>query len=88
MLYVEDGWIIFVLEDKLLVKLLSVEGFDFKFKGMLLLGGVESWVCMVDFEIGDFVLCDFDMMDMFVDSFWYFLWFLLLNSDIVVFDLV
>lgn len=86
MLHAEDGRIIPVSEDKLPVKLPSVEGLDLKPKGTSPLGGAESWVRTVDPETGDPVLRDPDTMDTFVDSSWYFLRFLSPNSDSVAFD--
>ena len=86
MLHAEDGRIIPVSEDKLPVKLPSVEGLDLKPKGTSPLGGAESWVRTVDPETGDPVLRDPDTMDTFVDSSWYFLRFLSPNSDTVAFD--
>ncbi|WP_217184223.1 leucine--tRNA ligase [Streptomyces sp. AC495_CC817] len=86
MLHAEDGRIIPVPEDKLPVKLPSVEGLDLKPKGTSPLGAAESWVRTVDPETGDPVLRDPDTMDTFVDSSWYFLRFLSPNSDVVAFD--
>ncbi len=48
MLHAEDGSIIPVSEDKLPVKLPSVEGLDLKPKGTSPLGGAESWVRTTD----------------------------------------
>ncbi|MCI1019986.1 leucine--tRNA ligase [Microbacterium sp. C5A9] len=86
MLHAEDGSIIAVPEDKLPVKLPSVEGLDLKPKGTSPLGGAESWVRTVDPVSGEPVLRDPDTMDTFVDSSWYFLRFLSPNSDTVAFD--
>ncbi|MFB8190823.1 leucine--tRNA ligase [Microbacterium sp. NPDC055988] len=86
MLHAEDGSIIPVPEDKLPVKLPSVEGLDLKPKGTSPLGGAESWVRTTDPATGDPVLRDPDTMDTFVDSSWYFLRFLSPNSDTVAFD--
>ncbi|WP_396654171.1 leucine--tRNA ligase [Microbacterium sp.] len=86
MLHAEDGSIIPVPEDKLPVKLPSVEGLDLKPKGTSPLGGAESWVRTVDPVSGEPVLRDPDTMDTFVDSSWYFLRFLSPNSDTVAFD--
>ncbi|WP_226532979.1 leucine--tRNA ligase [Microbacterium paraoxydans] len=86
MLHAEDGSIIPVPEDKLPVKLPSVEGLDLKPKGTSPLGGAESWVRTTDPQTGDPVLRDPDTMDTFVDSSWYFLRFLSPNSDTVAFD--
>lgn len=86
MLHAEDGSIIPVSEDKLPVKLPSVEGLDLKPKGTSPLGGAESWVRTTDPQTGDPVLRDPDTMDTFVDSSWYFLRFLSPNSDTVAFD--
>jgi leucyl-tRNA synthetase len=86
MLHTEDGRIIPVPEDKLPVKLPSVEGLDLSPKGTSPLGAAESWVRTTDPETGDPVLRDTDTMDTFVDSSWYFLRFLSPNSDTVAFD--
>nr|WP_194763331.1 leucine--tRNA ligase [Microbacterium sp. UFMG61] len=86
MLHAEDGSIMPVPEDKLPVKLPSVEGLDLKPKGTSPLGGAESWVRTVDPVSGEPVLRDPDTMDTFVDSSWYFLRFLSPNSDTVAFD--
>uniref|UniRef100_UPI00144403D2 class I tRNA ligase family protein n=1 Tax=Microbacterium sp. K36 TaxID=2305439 RepID=UPI00144403D2 len=86
MLHAEDGRIIPVPEDRLPVKLPSVEGLDLKPKGTSPLGGAESWVRTTDPETGDPVLRDPDTMDTFVDSSWYFLRFLSPNSDTQAFD--
>lgn len=86
MLHAEDGSIIPVTEDKLPVRLPSVEGLDLKPKGTSPLGGAESWVRTVDPGSGEPVLRDPDTMDTFVDSSWYFLRFLTPNSDTMAFD--
>ncbi|MFF7292786.1 leucine--tRNA ligase [Microbacterium sp. NPDC008134] len=86
MLHTEDGDIIPVAEDKLPVRLPSIEGLDLKPKGTSPLGGAEGWVRTVDPETGEPVLRDPDTMDTFVDSSWYFLRFLSPNSDQVAFD--
>nr|WP_201470033.1 leucine--tRNA ligase [Microbacterium hydrocarbonoxydans] len=86
MLHAEDGSIIPVPEDKLPVKLPSVEGLDLKPKGTSPLGGAESWVRTVDPVSGEPVLRDPDTMDTFVDSSWYFLRFLSPHSDTMAFD--
>ncbi|MEN0022242.1 MAG: leucine--tRNA ligase [Microbacterium sp.] len=86
MLHAEDGSIVPVQEDKLPVKLPSVEGLDLKPKGTSPLGGAESWVRTIDPVSGDPMLRDPDTMDTFVDSSWYFLRFLSPNSDTEAFD--
>ena len=86
MLHGEDGGIVPVAEDKLPVRLPSVEGLDLKPKGTSPLGGAENWVRTVDPETGEPMLRDPDTMDTFVDSSWYFLRFLSPNSDTVAFD--
>ena len=86
MLHAEDGSIIPVAEDKLPVRLPSIEGLDLKPKGTSPLGGAEGWVRTVDPATGEPVLRDPDTMDTFVDSSWYFLRFLSPNSDQVAFD--
>lgn len=86
MLHAEDGSIVPVPEDKLPVRLPSIEGLDLKPKGTSPLGGAEGWVRTVDPETGEPVLRDPDTMDTFVDSSWYFLRFLSPNSDQVAFD--
>ena len=86
MLHAEDGSIVPVQEDKLPVRLPSVEGLDLKPKGTSPLGGAESWVRTIDPVSGDPMLRDPDTMDTFVDSSWYFLRFLSPNSDTEAFD--
>ncbi|UNK72243.1 leucine--tRNA ligase [Microbacterium sp. H1-D42] len=86
MLHLQDGEVVPVPEDRLPVRLPSVEGLDLRPKGASPLGAAESWVRTVDPASGEPALRDPDTMDTFVDSSWYFLRFLSPNSDQFAFD--
>ncbi|MFE6994545.1 leucine--tRNA ligase [Microbacterium sp. NPDC057659] len=86
MLHLQDETVVPVPEDRLPVKLPSVEGLDLKPKGSSPLGAAADWVRTIDPASGEPALRDPDTMDTFVDSSWYFLRFLSPNSDRFAFD--